>query len=54
MTEESQESCENCYGVGHIVTMKSSRWGQPIDTSPPPVCPVCKGTKVRPKAGLGR
>jgi rubrerythrin len=45
-----EDRCETCFGKGTITLMKPAKSGHPIDTSPPPVCPVCKGTKLKPKA----
>src|ERR1700733_6079932 len=44
-----EERCEACFGKGTITLMKPARFGHPIDTSPPPDCPVCKGTRKKPK-----
>jgi DnaJ-class molecular chaperone len=42
--------CEACFGKGTITLMKPIRFGQPIDTSLPPVCRVCKGTGKKSEA----
>jgi hypothetical protein len=48
--QETADPCEACFGKVTVTTMKPARWGRPIDTSPPPTCPVCKGTRLKPKA----
>jgi hypothetical protein len=40
--DEIANRCEACFGKGTITLMKPARFGRPIDTSPPPLCPVCR------------
>ncbi|WMT79469.1 hypothetical protein [Bradyrhizobium sp. Ash2021] len=51
MTNESKETqpCENCFGKGTIMEARPAKWGYPIDVSPPPLCPICKGTGLKTK-----
>lgn len=44
---EAKDRCETCFGKGTLLTMKSQRWGTPIDHSQP-ACPTCKGTGRKP------
>jgi DnaJ-class molecular chaperone len=49
-TIPQEDRCETCFGKGTMTLMKPARFGHPIDTSPPPVCPACNGTGEKPKA----
>jgi hypothetical protein len=44
-----QDRREACFGKGTLITMKSVRFGRPIDTSQP-ICTTCKGTGRKPDA----
>ena len=46
-TIPERDRCEPCLGRGTLLTMKTPRWGMPIDHSQP-VCPSCKGTGRKP------
>jgi len=48
-TIPQKELCETCFGKGTLTTMKTSKWGHPIDLSQP-VCPTCKGKGCKPEA----
>ena len=50
-TAPKEEDCEACFGKGTTAVMRSPRpLGQPMDLSPGPTCPDCKGTGKKPKA----
>lgn len=49
-TIPQEDRRETCFGKGTMTLMKPARFGQPIDTSPPPVCRACNGTGEKPKA----
>jgi DnaJ-class molecular chaperone len=45
-----EDRCETCFGKRTITIMRPVRFGHPIDISPPPTCPDCKGTGRKPEA----
>ena len=49
--DEIENRCEASFGKRTQTIMKPPRpLGQPMDISPPPICPVCKGTGLKPEA----
>jgi DnaJ-class molecular chaperone len=47
-TIPQNELCETCFGKGTLTTMKTPKWGHPIDLSQP-ICPTCKGKGRKPE-----